>query len=122
MASVLVIDDDLQVRTFMARGLKHAGYQVVEASGAWEGLRSYRGAPTDLVITDILMPEHDGLEAIFVLRREYPGAKIMAVTGGSGDTNFLDVAKLLGANRTLVKPFELDALVEAVEAELHAAC
>lgn len=122
MASVLVIDDDLQVRTFMARGLKQAGYQVVEASGAWEGLRSYRGAPTDLVITDILMPEHDGLEAIFMLRREYPEARIMAVTGGSGDTNFLDVAKLLGANRTLVKPFELDALVEAVESELHASC
>jgi CheY-like chemotaxis protein len=70
---------------------------------------------------DILMPDQDGLESILTLRREFPNAKIMAITGGSdmiGILNFLDVARMLGARRTLQKPFEMQQLLDAVQAEI----
>lgn len=118
MATILVIDDEQQVRTLLRQALTGAGYEVVEAKNGREGLKRYRKAPTDLVITDILMPDEDGLEATLELTREYPDAKVIAITGGSGDRNFLDVAKLFGARKTLTKPFELDHLLEAVREEL----
>ncbi len=68
------------------------------------------------------MPDQDGLESIMTLRREFPAAKIIAITGGSdmiGILNFLDVAKMLGARRTLQKPFEMKALLDAAETELQ---
>ena len=71
---------------------------------------------------DILMPDQDGLESILTLRREFPAAKIIAITGGSdmiGILNFLDVAKMLGARRTLQKPFDIKHLLEVVQAELQ---
>ena len=116
--TVLVIDDEQQVRTLLRQALTGAGYEVVEAKNGRDGLKRYRKAPTDLVITDILMPDEDGLEATLELTREYPDAKVIAITGGSGDRNFLDVAKLFGARRTLTKPFELDNLLAAVREEL----
>jgi CheY-like chemotaxis protein len=70
---------------------------------------------------DILMPDQDGLESIIQLRREFPTVKVIAITGGSdmiGVLNFLEVARMLGARRTLQKPFDLTTLVEAAEAEL----
>ncbi len=118
MATILVIDDEPQVRSLLNQALTGAGYKVVEASNGREGLDRYREKPTDLVITDILMPDEDGLEATLELTREYPEARIIAITGGSGDRNFLDVAKLFGARRTLSKPFELDRLLGAVKEEL----
>lgn len=118
MATILVIDDEQQVRTLLRQALTGAGYEVVEAKNGREGLKQYRKAPTDLVITDILMPDEDGLEATLELTREYPDAKVIAITGGSGDRNFLDVAKLFGARKTLTKPFELDRLLETVREEL----
>ena len=69
------------------------------------------------------MPDKDGLESIMEMRREFPKIKIIAITGGSdkiGILNFLDVAKMLGAKRTLLKPFELKDLLEAAAAELQA--
>ena len=120
MSTILVIDDEQQVRSLLRQALTGAGYDVVEAKNGREGLDQYRTQPTDLVITDILMPDEDGLEATLELTREYPNVKVIAMTGGSGDHNFLDVAKLFGARRTLTKPFELDHLLEAVREELKA--
>lgn len=114
MATILIIDDEEPIRRFLRRGLEEAGYAVVDASSGHEGLTQYRGSPTDLVITDLLTPEQDGLESILILRREYPEAKIIAMTGGTGQNNFLDVATVLGARLTLAKPFELDDLLAAV--------
>lgn len=121
MPSVLVIDDEEQVRQLIRETLEEAGYEVQEARDGKEGLDHYRTKPADLVIMDILMPGQDGLESIMTLRREFPASRVIAMTGGSdmiGILNFLDVAKMLGASRTLQKPFEMQTLVDAVAAEL----
>lgn len=121
MSSVLVVDDEEQVRQLIRETLEQAGYEVQEARDGKEGLERYRTKPADLVIMDILMPDQDGLESIMTLRREFPASRVIAMTGGSdmiGILNFLDVAKMLGARRTLQKPFEMKTLVDAVVAEL----
>lgn len=121
MPSVLIVDDEDAIRGLIREALGQAGYQVREARDGKEGLLRYRQTPSDLVIMDILMPDQDGLESILTLRREFPAAKIIAITGGSdmiGILNFLDVAKMLGARRTLQKPFDMKHLIEAVEREL----
>ena len=121
MPSVLVVDDQDQVRQLIRETLEQAGYEVEEACDGKEGLDRYRVRSTDLVIMDILMPDQDGLETIMTLRQEFPDSRIIAMTGGSdmvGTPNFLDVAKMLGARRTLQKPFELKVLLDAVASEL----
>lgn len=121
MPSVLVVDDEDQIRHLIRETLEQAGYDVQEARDGKEGLERYRAKPADLVIMDILMPDQDGLESIMTLRREFPASRVIAITGGSdmiGILNFLDVAKMLGARRTLQKPFEMRTLLEAAAAEL----
>ena len=121
MASILIVDDEEQLRLLMRQALEQADFAVQDAKDGKEALEQYRRNPTDLVIMDILMPGQDGLESIIQLRREFPTVKVIAITGGSemiGVLNYLEVAKMLGARRTLHKPFELKELVEAAEAEL----
>ncbi|MBH0199304.1 MAG: response regulator [Nitrospira sp.] len=121
MPSVLVVDDEDQVRQLIRESLEQAGYTVQEARDGKDGLDQYRKQPADVIIMDMMMPDQDGLESILILRREFPAARVIAITGGSdmiGILNFLDVAKMMGARRTLYKPFELHALLDAVSAEL----
>jgi len=123
MPSVLVVDDEDQLRRLIREILEQAGYQVTEARDGKEAVLQYRLAPADVVIMDILMPEQDGLETTSTLRREFPNVKIIAITGSSemiGILSFLDVAKMLGAHRTLQKPFEMQTLLDTVQAELQA--
>ena len=123
MPSVLVVDDEDQIRQLIRETLEQAGYEVREARDGKEGLDRYRQDASDLVIMDILMPDQDGLESIMTLRREFPASKVIAITGGSdmiGILNFLDVAKMLGARRTLQKPFDMKTLLDAAAAELKA--
>jgi len=117
VARILVIDDDEQLRRMLCMALRRAGYVVVEAGDGNEGLERFREAPTDLIITDLLMPEKEGLETIMDIRREFPDAKIIAMSGGgrAGNLNFLRVAERLGAQRTMAKPFNLQALLAAVQ-------
>jgi len=122
MPSVLVVDDEDQVRQLIRETLEQAGYQVMEARDGKEALQRYRQAPADVVVMDILMPDQDGLESTATLRREFPNVKVVAITGGSdmiGILNFLDVAKMLGARRTLQKPFDMKTLLDMVQAELQ---
>ena len=121
MARILIIDDDDQLRHMLCQALEQAGYETVEARDGEEGLEHYRATPTDLIITDILMPGKEGLETIMELRREVPGIKIIAISGGgqTGNMTFLEVARYLGAQRALQKPFELRELLNAVREVLE---
>ncbi|MDA0746007.1 MAG: response regulator [bacterium] len=116
MARVLVIDDEQPARLVMRKILEAQGHEVEEALDGDEGLRMYRLEPADLVVTDILMPGGDGLVAIHELLREFPDAKILAVSGGgeSGTLNFLSQAAELGAQRTLEKPFDIREFQQVV--------
>ena len=122
MPSILVVDDEDQIRLLIRETLEQVGYHITEARDGEEALEQYRLAPADLVIMDILMPNQDGLETTVALRREFPDVKVIVITGGSdmiGMLNFLDVAKMLGAHSTLQKPFEMKALLDTVQAELQ---
>ena len=120
MSRILIIEDEEQTRRMIVEVLQRAGYEVSEARDGVEGLRRYRESPTDLIITDILMPEKEGLETIMALKRESPHVKIIAMSGGgrAGNLHFLDIARRLGAHRTLEKPFELQEMLDAVGALL----
>src|SRR6188472_2889670 len=118
MATILVIDDEDSIRHLLKDVLEKAKHQVLEARDGREGLTLYQKNKVDLVLMDILMPGTDGLEATLQLTREYLDAKIIAMTGAQGDRNFLDVAKLFGAHQAFEKPFDLKAMLSAVEAEL----
>jgi two-component system, response regulator, stage 0 sporulation protein F len=118
MATILIIDDEEPVRVLLRSALQAAGYEVVEAANGREGLALYRHKPTDLVITDIAMPEMNGLDMMLELTRYFLDAKVIAISGGGGEQNVLDVAKLLGARRTIQKPFSMTQLLGAVRYEL----
>lgn len=117
--SILVIDDNDQIRALLRRVLENAGYLVMDAANGLEGLRQFRQTPVALVITDLLMPDSDGLEVTMTLRRESPHVKVIALTGGAGEPHLLDVAKLLGAHRTMKKPIKMVELLDAVQQELQ---
>ena len=121
MARILIIDDDDQLRHMLCQALEQAGYEAVEARDGQEGLEHFRATPTDLIITDILMPGREGLETIMELRRAVPGIKIIAISGGgqTGNMTFLEVARYLGAQRAFQKPFELRELLNAVREVLE---
>ena len=114
MAHVLVIDDDADVRWVIRRVVQADGHRVTEAADGSEGLRRFAEEPAvDLVITDILMPEREGIETIIELRRRHPALPIIAISGGSATTareGVLESADLLGATRVLPKPFALEQL------------
>jgi CheY-like chemotaxis protein len=118
MARMLIIDDDAEFRALLRRALVQAGYEVVEACNGREGVLCYRTAPTDLVLTDIQMPEQDGLETIRALRREFPAVKIIAMSGSRelGGLDVLRIAEQFGALHTLEKPSTWEAFAAVVHA------
>jgi two-component system response regulator (stage 0 sporulation protein F) len=119
MATILIIDDDEPIRALLRTTLEAAGHEVMEAPNGRIGLERYRHRPTDLVITDILMPGMNGLDMLLELTREFLHAKVIAISGAGGEQNVLDVAKLLGARRTFKKPFSMPQLLDAVRYELE---
>jgi two-component system response regulator (stage 0 sporulation protein F) len=119
MATILIIDDDDLIRVFLRSALEETGYEVAEAANGLQGLELYRQRPTDLVITDIIMPEMNGLDLLLALTREFLNAKVIAISGAGGEKNVLDVAKLLGARQIFQKPVSLQHLLGAVRYELE---
>lgn len=117
MAHILVIDDEVQIREVLRTVLERIGYKVTEAGDGVEGLEIYAEGGIDLVVTDIIMPEKGGIDTIMDLRRDFPGAKIIAISGGGmcGDVSYLDMALGVGADRAIGKPFVLDDFLESVE-------
>jgi CheY-like chemotaxis protein len=114
MASVLLVEDDSDVRMLLRHALEMSGHVVTEAWNGRDGLEQYTRVQCEVVVTDILMPEKDGLALIRELKRQDTGVRIIAITGGIGVLDFLDVAETLGAQRTLHKPFSMSDLVNAV--------
>lgn len=114
---ILVIDDDEGVRELLNDLLLPAGYEVALAKDGNEGIRIFSESGADLVITDIIMPEKEGLETIMELKRSSSDVKIFAISGGSRNLpiQFLDASKNLGALRTFKKPFDCQELLKAVK-------
>ncbi|NQV55640.1 MAG: response regulator [Rhodospirillales bacterium] len=120
MPRVLVIDDDKEIRTIFQNMLRELGFDVAVAANGLKGLEKQRALPADILITDILMPEQDGIETIIEFSKEFPDTKIVAMSGGGRTRNmdFLDLAKQLGADAILAKPFTFKQLIETLESIL----
>ncbi len=116
-ATILVVDDDASVRGLFQQVLAGAGYEVVVARDGAEALKKVHEERFDLLLTDLVMPEQEGLEIIGILRKERPDLKVVAVSGAFGGT-FLKAAQLLGASATLLKPVSPNQLLAAVQAAL----
>ena len=110
---ILVIDDDHMVRYALSKILQRNGYDVVTASDGKRGMALLRDELPDLVITDIIMPEQEGIETIGLIKRQYPQMKIIAISGGGRIRNvdFLQMARSLGADEVLPKPFDAEELL-----------
>lgn len=110
---ILVIDDDHLVRYTLSRILQRNGYDVVTASDGKRGMALLQNEPPAVVITDIIMPEQEGIDTIIQIRREHPGIKIIAISGGGRLRNidFLEMAHSLGADDVIRKPFEAEELL-----------
>ena len=109
MARILIIDDDPQYSDMLRTFFERDGHSALVAVNGAEGLRAFRAQPFDLVITDIYMPEQDGLETIRDFKREAPQVPIVAISGGGRDGYITPLRYALdfGADQTLAKPFEL---------------
>lgn len=123
MARILLIDDDDSVRGMLRLTLTHFGHAVTEARDGREGLGLFQPAGIDLVITDIVMPDKEGLETVRELRKKDPAVKIIAMSGGGRmgkAIDYLPIARRLGAAKVLAKPFSTEVLIATVN-ELLAA-
>jgi len=118
MATILVIDDDEPLRKLLRTVLERAGHEVTEAPKGRLGLAAYREQPAAVVITDILMPEMNGLDLILELTHAFLNVKVIAMSGEPDTVQTFDAAKLLGIRHTLHKPFSMDLLLQTVHYEL----
>jgi DNA-binding response OmpR family regulator len=117
---VLVIDDDSAMRSTIRRILERDGHQVSEAENGDKGLKLFRAEGADVVVTDLIMPDKEGIETILDLREEAPDLRILAMSGGDDlGSGRLDDAQALGADAQLAKPFTVDDLRKTVRALLE---
>ena len=127
MGSILIIDDEEDIRDALQMVLESVGHEVKVASNGNEAVELQRGEPADLIITDVIMPGKDGVETIKEIRQEFPGIRIIAISGGGGvqpteyvpeaitTTAYLAAAKEAGADMVFTKPFERKDLIQAVD-------
>jgi CheY-like chemotaxis protein len=121
LARVLVIDDNSDIREMIRTVLVHAGYEVTLAVDGGKGVEAQRRHASDLTITDIFMPQQDGIETIGLLKKEFPKTPIIAMSGGAKfvtrqtSVDYLATAHKFGADRLLRKPFDIDELLTAVQ-------
>lgn len=122
MAKILLIEDQPQLRQLLHAALRQANHTVFEAENGTRAVAVVAGNSIDVVVTDIFMPEKDGLEVIRDLRRQLPDVPVIAYSGGNAriDMDPLEVALILGASWTIRKPFELQQLLNAVRGVLSA--
>ena len=113
---ILLIDDESEIRKLFIKKLAGRGYEIIEAYDGKEGIKLYHETRPDLVITDLVMPEKEGIETITELKREFPDVKIIAISGGGRNVPdaYLQLAKNLGAERTFTKPIDWPELIKTI--------
>jgi CheY-like chemotaxis protein len=116
MKRIMVVDDDDLFRAMLNKLLHNAGYSVIVAESGIEALSRQQDDPVDLIITDIIMPDKEGIEIIMELRKKYPATKIIAMSGGGriNPKQYLELAQRLGARKTFAKPFKTTEMLAAV--------
>lgn len=115
--TILVIDDDRAVVYSLAMVLEAKGFAVLTADDGKAGMGVFHQNRPDIVVTDIIMPNQEGIETIMQMRRARPNTKIIAMSGGGrvGNSDFLEIASKLGADLTLLKPFDGDLLIGTIQ-------
>ena len=121
MPGILIVEDDNEMREMLKIALIRRKYTIIEAGNGKEAITRFKPSITDLVITDLIMPEDDGLKVIMTLRQLKPSIKIIAISGGgkAGPGNYLNLAKALGADATYSKPFSINDLIVTIEQLLN---
>jgi len=121
MAGILIVEDDKDLREMLKTLLTKRKYTVLEAGDGKEAILHFKPAITDMVITDLLMPDEDGLKVIMKIKEIKPDIKIIAISGGgkAGPGNYLNVARALGADEVFPKPFSLNELISKIESILE---
>jgi CheY-like chemotaxis protein len=116
MICILVVDDDEAVRIVLNKVLSKAGYDVECAVNGIDAMRKLRLKPADIVITDIVMPEQEGIETIRMIKKTNPEIGIIAISGGGriGPSDYLSMAGMLGADFTLAKPWDNQELLNMI--------
>lgn len=114
---ILLIEDDLDFRNFVEEVLNEAGYTVLLAENGSQGSKLVNEHLPDLIVTDLLMPEKDGVRFIEENKASHPSIPIIAMSGGASvfSPAFLEAAEKLGASKTLAKPFEIEQLLKLVD-------
>ncbi|MGV1098191.1 response regulator [Thiovibrio sp. JS02] len=116
MKRILVIDDEPGIRNLLKEMLEISGYEVLVAANGNEGVAQFKTFHPDLIITDMVMPEKNGIEAIMDLKKINPAVKIIAISGGGhiAAEKYLMLASALNVERTLAKPFEPDQILSEI--------
>jgi len=117
MPGVLLVEDDKELREMLKMSLFRSGFTVMEAKNGKEAIAHFKPLVTDLVVTDLIMPEEDGLKVIMKLRELKPSIRIIAISGGGkvGPGSYLNLAKALGADAIFPKPFSINDLISRIE-------
>jgi len=117
MPGVLIVEDDKELREMLKMSLLRRNFTVLEAENGKEAITHFKPSLTDLVVTDLIMPEEDGLKVIIKLRELKPSIKIIAISGGGkvGPGSYLNLAKALGADAIYSKPFSINDLTAKIE-------
>jgi CheY-like chemotaxis protein len=121
MPGVLIVEDDKELREMLKMSLLRKGYTVLEAENGKEAISHFKPLITDLVVTDLIMPEEDGIKVVIRLRELKPSIKIIAISGGGkvGPGSYLNLAKALGADAIYSKPFSIKDLIVKIEQLLN---
>ncbi len=114
MALILVVDDEEPIRNLIQQTLESVGHEVFQAANGLEALESQKRKPADVIFMDIIMPEKEGIETIMEIRRKFPETRVIAMSGVGLDSPYLVMAKQLGADITLDKPFSTTEIIEKV--------
>jgi DNA-binding response OmpR family regulator len=121
MPGILIVEDDSDIREMLKVSLSRRKYLIHEAVNGKDAISHFKPLTTDLVITDLIMPEEDGLKVIMKLREIKPTVRIIAISGGgkAGPGSYLNLAKALGADAVYSKPFSLNEMVGKIEELLN---